>query len=128
LFGSSNLVDEALNEVHHTLKADDPSGTAYTRAQQCWERAGQERKIDYGVPEEGRVDSDHLYVTSQRLGSGFGEHQLRLNSYFDDIELTHRARSRDAFASGALQAARWIIKQKPGFYRIEDVVAEVAQS
>jgi 4-hydroxy-tetrahydrodipicolinate reductase len=57
----------------------------------------------------------------------FGEHQLRLNSDFDDIEITHRARSRDAFASGALQAASWIVGQKPGFYRIENVVAEVAK-
>lgn len=128
LFGGSELFDEVLHEVHHTRKADAPSGTAYTLAQQFLDGAGKQSEIEYGVPEEGRVNTDHFHVTSQRLGSVFGEHQLRLNSAFDDIELTHRARSRDAFASGALQAAQWIITQKPGFYRIEDVVAEVAQS
>lgn len=128
LFGGSDLFDSVIHEVHHTRKADAPSGTAYTLAEQFLEGAGSDKNIEFGVPEKGRVNPDeNLYVTSQRLGSVFGEHQLRLNSEFDDIEITHRARSRDAFASGALQAARWIVRQKPGFYKIEDVVADVVK-
>ncbi len=128
LFGGSELFDEVLHEVHHTRKADAPSGTAYTLVDQYLEGGKQDRKIEYGIPEEGRVDKDRFYVTSQRLGSVFGEHQLRINSEYDDITLTHQARSRDAFASGALQAARWIVNQQPGFYKLEDVVADVVQT
>lgn len=125
LFGSSELFDAALHEVHHTQKADAPSGTALTLSD-LWKQGAQSgRDIKYGIPEKGRVNEESFYVTSQRLGSVYGEHQLRINSLFDDIEITHRARSRDAFAAGALKAARWVVDQKPGFYRVEDVVEEL---
>ena len=125
LFGDSDLFDSVLHEVHHTRKADAPSGTAETMARQFLDGSQSTKEISYGVPAEGRVESDHFYVTAQRLGSVFGEHQLRINSHFDDIELTHRARSRDAFAAGALKAAHWLVKQDPGFYLLEDVVDQI---
>jgi 4-hydroxy-tetrahydrodipicolinate reductase len=128
LFGKSQLFDAALHEIHHTEKADAPSGTAYTLAKLWKEGADRpEQEIQTEIPSHGKVNPDDLYVTSQRLGSVFGEHQLRINSPFDDIELTHRARSRDAFASGALKAAQWLVQQEPGFYKIEDVVEQITQ-
>jgi 4-hydroxy-tetrahydrodipicolinate reductase len=129
LFGKSELFDAALHEIHHTEKADAPSGTAYTLAKLWKEGADRpEQEIQTEIPSHGKVNPDDLYVTSQRLGSVFGEHQLRINSPFDDIELTHRARSRDAFASGALKAAQWLVNQEPGFYKIEDVVEQITQA
>lgn len=125
LFGNSELFDAVLHEVHHTQKADAPSGTALTLSDLWKQGARSGREIKYGIPEKGRVDEEAFYVTSQRLGSVYGEHQLRINSLFDDIEITHRARSRDAFAAGALKAARWIVNQEPGFYRVEEVVEEL---
>lgn len=127
IFGDGDFFDTTLNEVHHTQKADAPSGTAYTLADLWLKGASSDKKVQYGIPEKGQVDDDKFYVTSQRLGSVFGEHQLRINSEFDDIVLTHRARSRDAFAAGALKAAHWLLKQEPGFYLIEDVVEEVVK-
>jgi len=127
LFGNNAMFDAALHEVHHTQKADAPSGTATTLAEHWLKEADDKTSIQNGVPEKGRVDPGKFYVTSQRLGSVFGEHQLRINSPFDDIEITHRARSRDAFASGAIKAAEWLHKQeKPGFYLIENIVEELA--
>jgi 4-hydroxy-tetrahydrodipicolinate reductase len=38
------------------------------------------------------------------------------------LELTHRAASRETFAVGALRAARWVIDQPPGLYRMENVL------
>jgi 4-hydroxy-tetrahydrodipicolinate reductase len=38
------------------------------------------------------------------------------------LELTHRASSRETFARGALRAAKWAVKQKPGFYDMQDVL------
>jgi 4-hydroxy-tetrahydrodipicolinate reductase len=127
LFGGNKMFDVSLHEVHHTNKADAPSGTALTLAERWINGSSGNRKAIYGVPEKGRVDKDKFYITSQRLGSVFGEHQLRVNSFFDDIEITHRARSRDAFASGAIKAAEWLYKhQQPGFYLIEDIVEELS--
>jgi 4-hydroxy-tetrahydrodipicolinate reductase len=36
--------------------------------------------------------------------------------------LTHRASSRDTLANGALRAALWVVKQKPGLYNMQDVL------
>jgi 4-hydroxy-tetrahydrodipicolinate reductase len=38
------------------------------------------------------------------------------------LELTHKASSRDTFANGALRAAQWVVKQKPGIYDMQDVL------
>ncbi|MEM2367753.1 MAG: dihydrodipicolinate reductase C-terminal domain-containing protein, partial [Candidatus Bathyarchaeia archaeon] len=38
------------------------------------------------------------------------------------LELTHRASSRDIFAKGAIEAARWIKGKKPGWYSMFDVL------
>lgn len=127
LYGKNPMFDAALHEVHHIQKADAPSGTALTLAKQWLKGAdSQSTTIHKGIPEHGKIDPSGFYVTSQRLGGIFGEHQLRINSPFDDIEITHRALSRDAFASGALRAAEWLFHQKnPGFYLLEDIVEEL---
>ena len=38
------------------------------------------------------------------------------------VELTHKASSRETFANGALRAAQWVVKQKPGLYDMQDVL------
>ena len=38
------------------------------------------------------------------------------------LEFIHRAHSRETFAQGALRAARWLARQKPGFYGMQDVL------
>lgn len=128
LFGNNSNFHSTLHEVHHTQKADAPSGTALTLAKQFLDGANQtdDKEIKTDLPSSEKVDPEALYITSQRLGSVFGEHQLRLNSPFDDIEISHKARSRDAFAAGALQAAKWITRQDPGFYLLEDVIEDIA--
>lgn len=46
---------------------------------------------------------------------------------FERIELTHRAQSRDVFASGALRAARWlaVAGRSPGLYSMADVLKSI---
>jgi 4-hydroxy-tetrahydrodipicolinate reductase len=36
--------------------------------------------------------------------------------------LTHVATDRDVFARGALRAAEWLVRQKPGRYTMSDVL------
>lgn len=126
LFGKSPDFDASLHEIHHTGKADAPSGTALTIANKWTKHSGNPQKIVYGIPQKGTPKPDEFKVTSQRTGSVFGEHSIRINSVWDDIDLTHRARSRDGFAAGALKTAQWILNQKnSGFYLIEDIVEDV---
>ena len=94
-------------EIHHTRKKDAPSGTALRLAHAA--RAGS-AVIN---------DAD---IHSERTGEVVGTHTVTFAGPCEVIELTHRATSRDLFALGALHAAKWLSRQQPGWYTIEDVL------
>lgn len=126
LFGNNPHFHATLNEVHHIQKADAPSGTALTLAKLFLNSAGKNQDtIRTQIPQDSAIEEDKFYVTAQRLGKTFGEHSLRIQSEWDDIEIVHKARNRDGFAMGALLAAKWLQHQKPDVYLIEDVVEQV---
>ena len=125
LYGSNPAVHASVHEVHHTGKADAPSGTAITVGERWLEGSGRSGSAKYGIPERGPVDSNALVITSQRVGDVIGEHTLRLRSPFDDVEIRHQALSRDAFALGALKTAKWLLAQPAGLYYLEQVVEQI---
>jgi 4-hydroxy-tetrahydrodipicolinate reductase len=98
--------DLDLVETHHRFKKDAPSGTAKTLAERIEAATG--RKVA---------------VHSVRSGDVVGEHRVVFGSLGDTIEIVHRASSRDLFARGALEAAKWLSKAKPGLYSMLDVLA-----
>jgi 4-hydroxy-tetrahydrodipicolinate reductase len=61
-------------------------------------------------------------IHSERTGEVVGTHTVTFAGPCEVIELTHRATSRDLFALGALHAAKWLSRQQPGWYTIEDVL------
>jgi 4-hydroxy-tetrahydrodipicolinate reductase len=120
LFDRQTMYDVAVHELHHTGKADSPSGTALSIARIILD--GIERKSEIlSESAHGKIAPEQLHVTSQRLGATVGTHSVGFDSEADTIELVHRAKNRSGFALGALIAARWIIDQKPGVYRFEDL-------
>jgi 4-hydroxy-tetrahydrodipicolinate reductase len=61
-------------------------------------------------------------VFALRGGDVVGDHTV---SFFGDgerIELVHKASSREAFARGALLAAKFLAKKKPGLYHMQQVL------
>ncbi len=84
-------------ETHHVHKKDSPSGTAIQFAQQC--------KVHEGVA-----------IHSIREGEVVGEHRIVFECNHETIEIKHQAHSRDAFALGALNAARFLCGKPPGIY------------
>jgi len=92
-------------ERHHVPKKDAPSGTAIP--------------IQHLIPEPTGQKED-LEITSFREGDVVGLHELVLESPHDRIYLCHDAKSRRAFAEGAVLAAEWLIGKK-GFYDFKDV-------
>lgn len=122
LFDERTMYDVAVHEIHHTRKADAPSGTALTLARLLLERIERKRSI-LSSPPEGRIPPEALEVTSQRLGSTIGTHTVSFDSEADTLELIHRAKNRSGFALGALLAARWITRPDvgPGLHRFEDM-------
>ena len=57
-----------------------------------------------------------------RGGGIVGEHSVTLAAEDEIITLSHSARDRSLFARGAVQAARWVVVQKPGLYAMADVL------
>jgi len=96
-------------ERHHVHKKDAPSGTALTIQRIVREASGQ---------------NDDLEITSFREGEVVGLHELVLESANDRIYLCHDAKSRRAFAEGAVLAAEWIAGKK-SFYDFKDVWREL---
>ena len=57
-----------------------------------------------------------------RAGNIVGEHTALFAMAGEEIEITHKARSRQTFAEGAIKAACWLVEQPPGSYDMMDVL------
>jgi 4-hydroxy-tetrahydrodipicolinate reductase len=125
--------DVEIVEAHHKLKVDSPSGTAMRLAEVA-KRArdeGAARSKDrpdsafvYGrVGKPGARKSNEIGVHAIRGGDVIGDHTVHLLCAGERLELTHRASSRELFASGAIRAARWIAGKPVGRYTMTDVLA-----
>ncbi|NTU54611.1 MAG: 4-hydroxy-tetrahydrodipicolinate reductase [Chlorobiaceae bacterium] len=120
--------DIALVEQHHTGKADFPSGTALKAAEEILKANPRKKSMTRELQEGSKLRSDELQVASVRLGSVFGIHSALIDSESDTIELTHTAKNRTGFASGALRAAEWLVGRHattPGFYTMDDFMNDL---
>ena len=97
--------DFAIEEIHHTQKKDQPSGTAKTLHSDLEKIVG--KKI--ATP------------TSLRLGGVFGVHTLLAASSSEVITMQHQALNRSVFAEGSLLAANWLVAKKSGLYSMDDL-------
>jgi 4-hydroxy-tetrahydrodipicolinate reductase len=57
-----------------------------------------------------------------RAGDNVGEHTIVFSTLGETLELTHRAHSRDCYARGALQAAKFLAGKPAGRYTMNDVL------
>lgn len=107
LFAAVDGYAPFIEEAHHKRKRDAPSGTALKLRELMSEYLGPD------IP-----------TSSTRAGYIPGTHRVGFDSEADQILLTHTARSRQAFASGALLAAHWIVG-RTGAFEFADVIDEV---
>ena len=96
-----------IEEAHHNRKRDAPSGTALKLRELMSEHFGPE------IP-----------TSSTRAGYIPGTHRVGFDSEADQLLLTHTARSRQGFASGALLAAHWIVG-RTGVFEFADVIDSI---
>lgn len=116
--------DLEIVEMHHRMKKDAPSGTAKTLAEIL--ASARKQSLDK-IARHGRLGigeraPDEIGIHSLRGGDVVGDHTVVFANNGERLELTHKASSRDAFANGALRAAIWVVKQKPGLYDMQDVL------
>jgi 4-hydroxy-tetrahydrodipicolinate reductase len=111
-------------ESHHNKKMDSPSGTAKVLAEGVLDRINRKEKIVWETMDR-KPEADELHFPSLRLGSVPGTHSLFFDSPADTIEITHTARSREGFASGAIRAAAWLAScKRRGVFTIDDMMNE----
>jgi 4-hydroxy-tetrahydrodipicolinate reductase len=96
-----------IEEAHHNRKRDAPSGTALKL------RDLMSEHLKYDIP-----------TSSTRAGYIPGTHRVGFDSEADQVLLTHTARSRQGFASGALVAAHWVIG-RTGVFEFGEVIEEI---
>jgi 4-hydroxy-tetrahydrodipicolinate reductase len=112
-------------EMHHRLKRDAPSGTAKSLAEILADVRKQqlEEVIRHGRSGiVGERTTEEIGMHSLRGGDVVGDHTVIFAAPGERVELTHKASSRETFAHGALRAAEWVAKQKPGLYDMQDVL------
>jgi len=107
LFAAVDGYSPFIEEAHHNRKRDAPSGTALKLRDLMSEHFGPD------IP-----------TASTRAGHIPGTHRVGFDSEADQILLTHTARSRQGFASGALLAAHWI-HGRTGVFEFAEVIDEI---
>ncbi|CAZ97847.1 4-hydroxy-tetrahydrodipicolinate reductase [Zobellia galactanivorans] len=105
----------SMEEIHHTQKLDEPSGTAITLAEGIIDNTEYK---GWKLEEAGDME---IPITSKRVGATPGTHSIDYSSTVDSIEIKHTAHNREGFALGAVTAAEWIVG-KTGIFTMKDVL------
>jgi 4-hydroxy-tetrahydrodipicolinate reductase len=119
--------DVEIVEKHHKLKKDAPSGTALMLADSINEVRLEQLRLVHG--REGREalrQPDELGCIPFAGGTIVGEHDVYFTGTDELIQLSHKAHSRQVFATGAIAAAKYLIGRKPGLYNMQDMINEAS--
>ena len=115
--------DPEIVEIHHNLKVDAPSGTAYMLAEGIEEARRGESALTFGRHEKNkRRAKEEIGIHSLRGGNVAGEHSVYFLGTDEELIITHKAGSKLVFARGALRAAAWLLSQTPGLYSMENLI------
>ena len=117
--------DAEIVEMHHRLKKDAPSGTALGLAEALAEGRGVTLSDTACYGREGMPGErprGEIGIHALRGGSVVGDHTVMFVADEERVEITHKATSREAFATGALRAALWLAGRKPGIYTMRHVL------
>ena len=112
-------------EVHHKHKKDYPSGTALMLGKGI---AIGKKKSFYSLIGKRYLNKKKfpfgkkINFNSLRKGEIIGEHEVKFSSGKEIITLNHESFDRALYSEGALIAAKWLIKRKPGIYSMRDLL------
>ncbi len=118
----SNFDIEIL-EKHHNKKLDAPSGTALLL----------EKAVDSAINEKLRIvydrstsfdkrEKNEIGMHSIRGGSIVGEHSVIFAGLDEVIEIKHEAHSKEVFAVGAVNAAKFLKGKNYGLFNMSDIL------
>jgi len=112
-------------EVHHKHKKDHPSGTALMlgrgiavgKNKDFYQLIGKKYLNKKSFPYGKKINFNSI-----RKGEIIGEHEVKFSSGKEIITLNHEAFDRALYSEGALTAAKWLNKKKPGLYSMRNLL------
>lgn len=117
--------DVEIIERHHNLKADAPSGTALMLADSVNRAYGNGKPEIYGRHGITGKRGNEIAIHAVRGGTIVGEHEVMFAGEDEIITVSHSARSKRVFASGALKAAQWLAGKPAGLYDMNDLLKNI---
>ena len=115
--------DIEIVEKHHNQKVDAPSGTALALADSINETLEQEYTYTYDRSvERKKRDKKEIGISAVRGGTIVGEHEVIFAGEDEVIEFKHTAYSKAVFATGAVEAAKFLKGKEPGLYDMKEVI------
>ena len=120
-----NKYQSKVFEVHHKHKKDHPSGTALMlgkgialgKNKDFYSMIGKKYLNKKNFPYGNKINFNSI-----RKGEIIGEHEVLFSSGKEIIKLNHEAFDRTLYSEGALSAAKWLMKKKPGLYSICNLI------
>ena len=125
---SKSLDDNYLSkifEIHHKHKKDYPSGTALMLGKGIADGKNKDLLNLIGKKFLNKKNFPYgkkINFNSIRKGEIIGEHEVKFSSGKEIITLNHEAFDRTLYSDGALTAAKWLMKKKPGLYSMRDLL------
>ena len=112
-------------ETHHKHKKDYPSGTALMLGKGIAD--GKNKNLNKLIGKKFLNKKSFPYgkkinFNSIRKGEIIGEHEVKFSNGKEIISLNHEAFDRALYSEGALTAAEWIMRKKPGLYSMRDLL------
>ena len=115
--------DIEIIEKHHNQKIDAPSGTALM----LYDAVSNPDTVPV-FGRNGRTqkrEKQEIGLHAIRGGTVPGEHEVGFYGPSEVVTLSHSAQDRSIFARGALRAARFVAKQQPGEYSMDDLAKDM---
>ena len=113
--------DIEIVETHHHRKVDAPSGTALMLFNAIKE-VRPEATPNCGRAGEGKRTREEIGISSLRLGSVVGIHEVHIHTGTQCLTLKHEAVTRAMLADGAVEAAKFMVGKEKGFYNMESML------
>ncbi len=118
--------DIEIVEMHHNQKIDAPSGTALMLADEISEEFKEEPKYEFDRhSKRAKRTKNEIGLHAVRGGTIVGEHEIIFAGQDEVIKISHSAMSRQVFANGSLNAAKYMAGKQNGMYSMKDIVADM---
>lgn len=116
--------DIEIVERHHRRKVDAPSGTALMIADAAAAACGHETEYVFERHSTRHPrDKKEIGISAVRGGTIVGEHEIIFAGHDEVMEIKHTALSREIFAQGAVEAAKFMATvTQPGMYDMSQLV------